>query len=71
MLSTLLLILKYVALIAAIVVFLIFFIPLIVKWFTWALSIAYACIALVPSWVAGLFMICLVLALVSLGVKLL
>lgn len=71
MLSVLLTIAQYVLVIAAVVIFLIFFIPIILKWVTWAFTAVYLVIDTVPEWVAPFFLVCVVLALVSLGVKLL
>ena len=71
MLSSLLLILKYIAIIASIALFLIFFVPLIVKWVGWAFTTAYAIIASVPAWFGGIFLIAVALSLVGLAVKLL
>lgn len=56
---------------SGVVIFLIFFVPILVKWVTWAFTAVYLIIDTVPEWVAPFFLVCVVLALVSLGVKLL
>lgn len=71
MLSTLFAIVKYVMIIAVIAVFLIFFIPLLIKWVTWAVVTAYGLLTTVPEWIIPIFSIGVILALISLGVKLL
>lgn len=71
MLSTLLLILKYLAIILGVVLFLAYFAPMIITWVSWALSTAYTLLFSVPDFVIPLFSVGIVLALISLGVKLL
>lgn len=71
MLSLLLTIAQYVVVIAALVILLVYFVPILWTWLTWAFSAVYILISTVPDWVAPFFLVCVILALISLGVKLL
>lgn len=47
------------------------FVPMLWEWLTWSLDAANSLLHYFPSWLLPIFLVCIVLALIGWGVKLL